>query len=106
MNLRAVGQTFSPPTHAAIILSLEGVFAAIASYIVLGEILSVRELLGCSLMLAATCLAKVGLGSWDLTKRQKAKASHTGTLLSSPTRSINISNDLFEGSISNGPMIV
>ena len=28
--LMATGQNFSPPTHAAIILSLEGVFASVA----------------------------------------------------------------------------
>eukprot|EP00595_Chromulina_sp_UTEXLB2642_P000386 CAMPEP_0196762516 /NCGR_PEP_ID=MMETSP1095-20130614/2157_1 /TAXON_ID=96789 ORGANISM="Chromulina nebulosa, Strain UTEXLB2642" /NCGR_SAMPLE_ID=MMETSP1095 /ASSEMBLY_ACC=CAM_ASM_000446 /LENGTH=391 /DNA_ID=CAMNT_0042113663 /DNA_START=93 /DNA_END=1268 /DNA_ORIENTATION=+ len=64
-TLMAVGQNFSPPTHAAIILSLEGVFAAVASYVFLGEILSTRELLGCSLMLLSTCIAKVGCGSYE-----------------------------------------
>jgi drug/metabolite transporter (DMT)-like permease len=35
--LMAIGQNLAPPTHAAIILSLEGVFASIASYIFLGK---------------------------------------------------------------------
>ena len=59
-TLMAVGQTFSPPTHAAIILSLEGVFASAASYVILGEHLSLRELGGCFLMLTSTLIAKVG----------------------------------------------
>jgi len=58
--LMAMGQTFSPPTHAAIILSLEGVFASIADYFCLGETLSYSECAGCLLMLIATLVAKVG----------------------------------------------
>ena len=58
--LMALGQTFSPPTHAAIILSLEGVFASIAGYFFLDEILSYSELFGCFLMLIATLIAKIG----------------------------------------------
>jgi hypothetical protein len=37
-TLMAVGQNYSPPTHAAIILSLEGVFASVASYMFLDEV--------------------------------------------------------------------
>lgn len=49
--LMALGQNVAPPTHAAIILSLEGVFAAVSSYLILGEHLSSREMCGCGLML-------------------------------------------------------
>ena len=62
----AVGQTYSPPSHAAIILSLEGVFASVASYLLLDETLSYRELSGCFLMLTAALIAKVGLSCIDL----------------------------------------
>jgi drug/metabolite transporter (DMT)-like permease len=55
----AMGQNYSPPTHAAIILSLEGVFASISSYLFLGEVLSMREIMGCLLMLISTLVAKV-----------------------------------------------
>lgn len=55
-----MGQHFSPPTHAAILLSSEGVFASIASYLFLGETLSSRELSGCVLMLCATMITKLG----------------------------------------------
>lgn len=64
-TLMAMGQTYSPPTHAAIILSLEGVFASIASYIVLGETLTSWELTGCCLMLLATLFAKMGCNAID-----------------------------------------
>eukprot|EP01038_Epipyxis_sp_PR26KG_P008295 gene8295-11226_t len=63
--LMALGQSFSPPSHAAIILSLEGVVATIASYLFLGEILSHRDFLGCALMLAATFIAKIGCGGCE-----------------------------------------
>lgn len=59
-TLMALGQTMSPPTHAAIILSLEGVFASVASYLLLGETLTVYEFNGCCLMLFATAFAKLG----------------------------------------------
>eukprot|EP01034_Spumella_vulgaris_P023594 gene23594-29830_t len=59
-TLMAMGQNYSPPTHAAIILSLEGVFASIASYLFLGETLSRREFMGCIMMLLATLIAKMG----------------------------------------------
>jgi len=58
-TLMAVGQTYSPPTHAAIILSLEGVFAAVSSYFLLGEHLTWRELSGCALMLLSTLIAEL-----------------------------------------------
>ena len=61
----AVGQTYSPPTHAAMILSLEGVFASVASYTFLDETLSYRELSGCALMLLAALIAKVGVQCLD-----------------------------------------
>jgi uncharacterized membrane protein len=74
-TLMALGQAFAPPTHAAIILSLEGVFAAVASYFVLGEHLTHSELLGCFLMLVATLFAEVGCGCFG----EKGKATHGAT---------------------------
>lgn len=51
-TLQVIGQRRAPPAHAAILLSLEAVFAAVAGGLVLGESLSRRELIGCALMLA------------------------------------------------------
>lgn len=42
---------------------LEGVFAAVFSFVFLGEQLTNRELVGCVLMLLATYIAKAGVGS-------------------------------------------
>jgi drug/metabolite transporter (DMT)-like permease len=49
-TLQVVAQRHAPPHHAAIILSLEAVFAALAGWMVLGEALSLRALIGCGLM--------------------------------------------------------
>jgi drug/metabolite transporter (DMT)-like permease len=56
---QVIAQRHTTPTHAAIILSTESVFAALAGWLVLGESLSGEQLLGCGLMLAGMLLAQV-----------------------------------------------
>jgi drug/metabolite transporter (DMT)-like permease len=51
-TLQILAQRHAHPAHAAIILSLEGVFAAVGGGLLIGEVLSPRALLGCGLMLA------------------------------------------------------
>lgn len=46
-------------TIASLICSVESIFAAIGGYVVLGEVLSLRELIGCILMLLSTILAQL-----------------------------------------------
>jgi drug/metabolite transporter (DMT)-like permease len=58
-TLQVVGQRRARPAPAALILSLESVFAALGGWLVLGEVLSVRGLAGCALMLAGILLAQV-----------------------------------------------
>ena len=58
-TLQVVGQRNSPPAHAAIILSLETVFAALGGYFLLGEKLGLSELFGCALMFAGMMLAQL-----------------------------------------------
>jgi len=58
-TLQVVGQKYSPPSHAAIILSMETVFATIGGYLLLDERLGVRELFGCSLMLTGMLLTQL-----------------------------------------------
>ena len=62
-TLQAVGQRVAPAADAAIILSLEAVFAASFGWLVLDEHLSALQLLGCGLMLAGMLLAQVGTRS-------------------------------------------
>jgi drug/metabolite transporter (DMT)-like permease len=58
-TLQVVGQRGVAPGPAALILSLETVFAALGGGLLLGEVLGPRELLGCALMLAGMVLAQV-----------------------------------------------
>ncbi|MBU0717838.1 MAG: DMT family transporter, partial [Planctomycetes bacterium] len=57
-TLQIVGQRNAPPAHAAILLSLEAVFAAAAGYLVLSETLNGREMVGCGVMLAGVLLSQ------------------------------------------------
>ncbi len=57
-TLQIVAQTHANATHAAIILSSESVFAAIGGGLVLGEVLSMRALVGCGLMMAGIIVAQ------------------------------------------------
>ncbi len=58
-TLQVVAQRDAPPIHAAIILSLEAVFAALAGWLVLGEVLSFRAMVGCALMLAGMIIVQL-----------------------------------------------
>jgi len=57
-TLQIYAQKNTPETHAAIIFSLEAVFAALAGWAVLNETLTSREGFGCGLMLAGMLLAQ------------------------------------------------
>jgi drug/metabolite transporter (DMT)-like permease len=56
-TLQVIAQKDAPPIHAAIILSLEAVFAALAGWLVLNEVLSPRGLIGCILMFSGMLTA-------------------------------------------------
>jgi drug/metabolite transporter (DMT)-like permease len=58
-TLQVVAQRNAHPAHAAIILSLEAVFAAVGGWYILGEIMSYRGLLGCGLMLIGMLLSQL-----------------------------------------------
>ena len=58
-TLQIVAQKHADPTAAALIMSLESVFAALSGWLILGESLSVRELAGCGLVLAAVVAAQL-----------------------------------------------
>ncbi|WP_028325087.1 DMT family transporter [Desulfatirhabdium butyrativorans] len=58
-TLQVVAQQDAPPTHAAVILSMETVVAAIAGWIILGEGLSPRAICGCALMLAGMLVVQL-----------------------------------------------
>lgn len=58
-TLQVVAQRVARPAHAAILLSLEAVFAALGGWLLLGETLSPRGLSGCALMLAGMLLSQL-----------------------------------------------
>jgi drug/metabolite transporter (DMT)-like permease len=58
-TLQVVAQRDADPAHAAIILSLEAVFAAVTGYFMLDEVLSLRALTGCGLMLGGMLLSQL-----------------------------------------------
>jgi len=58
-TLQIVGQKNVEPTPAAIILSLETVFAALGGYIILGEGITPREQIGCVFMLTGIVVSQI-----------------------------------------------
>jgi drug/metabolite transporter (DMT)-like permease len=58
-TLQVVAQRQAPPAHAAIILSLEAVFAVLGGMMMLGESLAARGIAGCVLMLAGMILSQI-----------------------------------------------
>ncbi|MFA6109274.1 MAG: DMT family transporter [Candidatus Latescibacterota bacterium] len=59
-TLQVAAQRHTPPAHAAILLSLETVFAALGGWLILDEGLTPRALGGCGLMLLGTVIAQLG----------------------------------------------
>jgi drug/metabolite transporter (DMT)-like permease len=58
-TLQVIAQKEAEPAHAAIILSLESVFAVVGGMLFLSETMSMRGLLGCGLMLAGMILSQI-----------------------------------------------
>jgi len=68
-TLQAVGQRFAPAPDAAIILSLESVFAAFAGWIFLGELLNLQQIMGCMIIFSGMLLAQ--LAQFDFRNRSR-----------------------------------
>jgi drug/metabolite transporter (DMT)-like permease len=58
-TLQVVAQRHAPPTDAALILSLETVFAALGGWLLLGELLGPWQWVGGALILGAVLLAQI-----------------------------------------------
>ncbi len=58
-TLQIVAQKDTNPTIAAMLLSLESVFAVISGTIILHEQMAVREIIGCIIMFAAIIIAQL-----------------------------------------------
>ena len=59
-TLQIVGQRYTEPSTASLIMSLEAVFATVFGAIFLREWPSTRELIGCAIILVATILGQRG----------------------------------------------
>lgn len=57
-TVQSAAQRFTTATHTALIFSLEPVAAGVSSYVLIGEVLTPRALLGCALILAGTLTAE------------------------------------------------
>jgi drug/metabolite transporter (DMT)-like permease len=58
-TLQVVAQRRAPPAHAAILLSLETVFAALGGALLLGEKMGARGVVGCAVMFAGMLVAQL-----------------------------------------------
>lgn len=68
-GIQTAAQRFTTATHTALIFATEPVFAALASFALIGERLGPAQLLGCGLILAGMLLAEVGPGLGGRVKR-------------------------------------
>lgn len=69
-TMQILGQRNTDPTSASLIMSLESVFAALSGWLLLNEIMSVKEFSGCVLVFAAVILAQLK----DKINNKKGKA--------------------------------
>jgi len=58
-TFQIMAQRHTHPAHASIIMSMEAVFAAIGGWLLLNEILSIRGLVGCGLMLGGMLISQL-----------------------------------------------
>lgn len=68
-TLQIVAQKDVEPTIASLILSLESVFSVLAGWIILGQTLAGKEIMGCVLMFAAIILAQLPTRNQESSKQ-------------------------------------
>lgn len=81
--MQIIGQRYTSPTVASLILSLESVFAVLFGWLLLHEALSGRELAGCALMFAAIVLAQLPFhsrGNWNRVRQTPSMQDAAQTL--------------------------
>lgn len=61
-TLQIIAQNGLNPTLASMIMSLESVFSVLAGWVILGEVLTARQLLGCLLIFIAIIFAQIPVG--------------------------------------------
>ncbi len=78
-TLQIIAQIHTPPAHTAIILSLESVFGAIGGFIILHEIIPLRGLVGCALMLAGMLVSQISAKTDYRARAARAEAIGSGS---------------------------
>lgn len=62
-GIQTVAQRFTTATHTALIFAAEPVFAGLFSFLLIGELLGPRQVIGCALILAGMVVAEVRRGT-------------------------------------------
>jgi drug/metabolite transporter (DMT)-like permease len=62
-------QKQTSPTRVALIFAMEPVFAAVTSYLWIHELLTAKQMIGCTLIFAGMILAELPIGEWLKGKR-------------------------------------
>lgn len=76
-TLQVVAQRTANPSHAVIIMSLEGAFAALGGWLVLSEVLAPRDIIGAGLMLLGMLISQFfGTPRAKITKIVETEAHH------------------------------
>ena len=58
-TLQIIAQRDAEPAIASLLMSLESVFAVLAGWVILGDVLSLREFMGCAMMMGGIVLAQL-----------------------------------------------
>lgn len=78
-TLQIVGQRDFNPTIASLLMSFESVFSVLAGWVLLGQALSRREIIGCVLIFAGVILAQIPVR--DRKKKEQISLQEQGTML-------------------------
>ncbi|MCR5687506.1 MAG: EamA family transporter [Lachnospiraceae bacterium] len=60
-GLQVICQKYAPPAPAAIIMGMESVFGAVASYFILHEVMTPKMIAGCALMVGAMIMVEIDI---------------------------------------------
>jgi drug/metabolite transporter (DMT)-like permease len=75
-TLQVIGQKHAHPSHAALIMSMEAVFAAVGGWLLLNEHMEIKEYIGCILMFGGMLLTQIP-GRRKAAKLQKSETGES-----------------------------
>lgn len=74
-TLQVVSQQHLPPATASLLMSFESVFSVLSGAVLLGEVLTPRETIGCVIMFAAILLSQLGDAALERMRARRNKAA-------------------------------